>query len=293
MTAIKIDVARLSETSVILRPTDLLLENADGLRDEMDFTNRMARIIRLWDAAKQIDSPLANLIRNWSEAIRATDPDYKTIEKCAQEISDLLQTQEDPLPLVETQLEIVRPGGEESSGDRPRPATPEGDFGLDDDISPDEALIRRIKVWRQQAERGSTGRKFSRDVSAAYDFRCLFTGQRLPRLEVTESPGVDSAHILPWSTHDLNSVSNGICLSKQCHWAFDEGILRLEFDKSANTYKVDLPNRVRRVASEASFDLGFFESVTGPIPDARLPRNQANWPSPRYLEDLNRWMDNG
>jgi hypothetical protein len=116
MTAIKIDVARLSETSVILRPTDLLLENADGLRDEMDFTNRMARIIRLWDAAKQIDSPLANLIRNWSEAIRATDPDYKTIEKCAQEISDLLQTQEDPLPLVETQLEIVRPGGEESSG---------------------------------------------------------------------------------------------------------------------------------------------------------------------------------
>jgi hypothetical protein len=164
------------------------------------------------------------------------------------------------------------------------------DFGLVDEISPQEALIQRVRVWRQQAERGSAGRKFSREVSDAYEYRCLFSGQRLPRLEITESPGVDSAHILPWSTHDLNSVRNGLCLNKQCHWAFDQGILRLTFDGTCNTYAVSLPQSVRQAASRASFDLAYFDSMTGPIPNARLPRNKAVWPSPAYIAELNHYM---
>jgi len=138
--------------------------------------------------------------------------------------------------------------------------------------------------------RGFAGNKFREDVSDSYDYRCIFSGQRLPRLEITESAGVDSAHILPWSTHDINSVRNGLCLNKQCHWAFDEGVLRLTFDGGSNTYLLEVPRTIRRAAENRSFDLDYFESLAGPIPGSRLPRNESLWPSPTYIEELNRFM---
>ena len=242
MTAIKVDVAGLTTTSVTLRPTDLLLQNADHLQAEVDFTKRMARIIRLWDAASNQDSPLAELVRRLAEAVKTEDPDYMAIERCAQEISDALHTTGDALPIAEEQLGLGADAHEVSPAALPTEVTHKK-FGLEDDISPQEALIQRVKQWRQQAERGASGRKFSREVSTAYDYRCLFSGQRLPRLTMTDSPGVDSAHILPWSTHDLDSVRNGLCLNKQCHWAFDQGILRLAFDSTNNTYVVSLPQK--------------------------------------------------
>jgi hypothetical protein len=290
VTAIKVDVAGLNEDSVILRPTDLLLENADDRQGEVEFTTRMARVLRLWDAAMKQESPLAEMVRKWAEAVRATDPNYKTIERCAQEISDSLNTTADALPIAEEQLGVSQAGQDADSLGMPLQHTPKDDFGLEDDVSPQEALVQRVKVWRQQAERGSSGRKFSRDVSDAYGYRCIFSGQRLPRLEITDSPGVDSAHILPWSTHDLNSVRNGLCLNKQCHWAFDQGILRLAFDRKSNTYTVSVPGTVKQAASKASFDLEYFESLAGPIPEARLPRDNALWPSPAYIAELNRYM---
>src|SRR5207302_1937041 len=94
-------------------------------------------------------------------------------------------------------------------------------FAEADHTPPDVAKIERVKQWRQVANRGADARRFHTDVTDAYDARCLFSGQRLPRTSVTDSAGVDAAHILPWSTHDLNTVKNGICLNKQCHWAFD------------------------------------------------------------------------
>jgi hypothetical protein len=290
MTAIKVDVAGLTGDSVILRPTDLLLENADDRRTEVDFTKRMARIIRLWDAASKQDSALAQLIRKLADEVRAEDPNYLAIERCAQDISDLLHTTGDALPLAEEQFGV----GQTVQEPPPLPWQPQitdKEFGLEDEISPQEALIQRVKQWRQQAERGSAGRKFSREVSDAYDYRCLFSGQMLPRLEVTDSPGVDSAHILPWSTYDLNSVRNGLCLNKQCHWAFDQSILRLAFNTSSNTYLVTIPESVRSAASKASFDLAYFESLTGQIPNARLPKEIALWPSPAYVAELNRYLE--
>jgi hypothetical protein len=293
MTAIKVDVASLTARRVILRPTDLLLENADGLRADVEFTDRMARIIRLWDAATKQESELAVLVRKLAGAVRAEDPDYKTIERCAQEISDALHTTGDALPTAEQQLGVSQAEQGASPVALPAQFTHQAQFGLEDDVSPQEALIQRVKVWRQQAERGSVGRKFSREVSDAYGYRCMFSGQRLPRLEMTDSPGVDSAHILPWSTHDLNSVRNGICLNKQCHWAFDQGILRLAFDRASNIYVASLPQSVRQAAARASFDLAYFESMAGPIPPAQLPKDSALWPSPAYIAELNHYMDMG
>jgi hypothetical protein len=249
----------------------------------------MSRIARLWDAASTQDTPLAQLIQNLQSAVLTGDPDYKAVERAAQEISEALGTEGDPLPLAEQQLGLGE-GQPEPAPSKPTQFTHQADFGVEDDTPPDAARIERIKQWRMQAVRGPAGYKFKKEVSAAYEYRCLFTGQRLPKLEVTESPGVDSAHILPWSTHDLNSVRNGVCLNKQCHWAFDQGVLRLTFDKGAATYFLDVPDHVKKAAKKAAFELQYFEALSGPISGSRLPKNKALWPSPTYIEELNRFV---
>jgi hypothetical protein len=290
MTAIKVDVAEISRHKVVLRPTDILLENADDLQAKVEFAQRMSRIARLWDSASKQDTPLAHHVQSLEKAILARNPDYKLIEERAQEISDALHTDGDPLPIAEQQLGLADVQEEPPPLARPAQLTDQAIFGVEDDTSPEEARIERVKQWRKQALRGFTGAKFRRDVSSCYDYRCMFTGQRLPRLEVTDSAGVDSAHILPWSTYDIDSVSNGLCLNKQAHWAFDEGVLRLNFDPAANAYVVSVPEDIRSAAKKASFDLDSFERLAGPIPMERLPENRANWPSPKYLRELNRFM---
>ena len=287
MSAIKVDVGDTDAHKVVLRPTDLLLANADDLEETVVFAQRMSRIARLWEAASSQDTPFAQLVRNLHQAILAPDPDYKAIERCAQDISDALRTDGDPLPLAEEELGLdVGWRGEP----RIESQTQQLEFGVKDEISPQEARIQRVKQWRQQAVRGSAGNKFRKEVSDSYDYKCIFSGLRLPRLEVTESAGVDSAHILPWSTHDINSVRNGLCLNKQCHWAFDEGVLRITFDATSNLYVVEVPRKVRSAARKKSFDLNYFESLEGPIPTSRLPKNHNLWPSPKYIEELNRFM---
>jgi hypothetical protein len=287
MSAIKVDVGDTDARKVVLRPTDLLLANADDLQETVIFAQRMSRIGRLWEAASLLDTPFAHLVQNLQQAVMAPDPDYKAIERNAQDISDALHTDGDPLPLAEEELGLDVDGQVESN---PPSATEQSQFGIEDEISPQEARIQRVKQWRQQAVRGAAGGKFRKDVSDSYDYRCIFSGQRLPRLDVTESAGVDSAHILPWSTHDINSVRNGLCLNKQCHWAFDEGVVRLTFDAVSNVYLVEVPRKIRSAARKKSFDLNYFESLEGPIPNSRLPRNHNLWPSPKYIEELNRFM---
>jgi hypothetical protein len=289
MTAIKVDVGDIGRNRVILRPTDLLLETADDLQDKLEFAPRMSRITRLWEAAAEKNSPLALLIQAHMQSIVAENPDHKNIESCAEAISKMLHTDSDPLPEAERQLG-VRDVRLDPPLLPPTQHTHQAEFGVEDDVSPDQAKIKRIKQWRQVAVRGPDGLKFRNEVGNAYDYRCLFSGLRLPRLEVTDSAGVDQAHVLPWATHNINSVRNGVCLNKLSHWAFDEGVLRLSFDSANNVYVLDIPKEVRAAAKKGSFGLAYFEGMTGPIPRSRLPREKSVWPSPAYLEELNRFM---
>lgn len=289
MTAIKVDVVRVTSSTVTLRPTDLLLENADGLQTAIGFTSRMARILHIWQVAEQQDLLLAELVRSLAAAIRTDDPDYKIIESRAQAISNELGTTGDALLKVEQFLGI-QPDLDETIDPQSMTPIDNNSFGVEDDISAHEARIKRAKIWRRQIERGAIGRKFSLQVGLAYNYRCLFSGQRLPRLDVTDSTGVDSAHILPWSTYELNSVRNGVCLNKQCHWAFDEGVLRLDFDSSNNGYVLSLPDNVIKSAARADFDLTYFTSLQGLIPRSRLPPDTSLWPSPKYLAEYNTFL---
>jgi hypothetical protein len=147
--------------------------------------------------------------------------------------------------------------------------------------------LRPTDLFLEGAVRGSAGQKFRNDVRNVYDFRCIFSGDRLPKTEATESAGVDAAHILPWSTHNINSVANGICLNKLCHWALDAGAMKLSFDQTCSAYVVEIPDNVRTAATKASFDLGYFDKLCAKIPVSRLPKNKAYWPHPKYLDELN------
>lgn len=73
--AIKVDVAALKQESVILPPTDLLLENADQLSGRVDVAERMARVARLWEHAENLDSVLATSsdnIESWLRTLLIT-----------------------------------------------------------------------------------------------------------------------------------------------------------------------------------------------------------------------------
>lgn len=165
------------------------------------------------------------------------------------------------------------------------------DFEEDVHVDPAEARVVRVRQWRLAAVRGSSATAFRRDVREAYDYRCMFTGQRLPRTDATSTAGVDAAHILPWSRFDLDATKNGLCLNKQCHWAFDEGLFRLSFDETENAYVVSIPNPIRLAAIAATFDIESFDTIVGRIPQNRLPKNNAVWPSKPYLTELNRFLD--
>lgn len=96
---------------------------------------------------------------------------------------------------------------------------------------------------------------------------------------------MDGAHILPWARYDLNSLTNGLCLNKLCHWAFDAGVVRIDYARGQ--YVTSIPERVAVEAGPGGMDLAYFEAVTGPIPEERLPPDPSQWPSPTYLERLN------
>ena len=87
--------------------------------------------------------------------------------------------------------------------------------------------------------------------------------------------------------YDLNLVTNGLSLCKGCHWAFDNGILRIDYKKGARRYAVSIPKAVRHEAKAIGFDLSYFEELEGQLPVWHLPESEALWPSPTYLTELN------
>jgi putative restriction endonuclease len=286
---VRIDVV-LRAGSVLLCPLTVRLENADDLRLDISFAERMARVVRVWTAAAKPTGALAEAVRAHATAFAsptATQAQY--VESFASLRTALNNPEGDMLPLLEAHYGLgaatAPPVGDISAevGDE--------DFAEEVHIDPAEARVERVRQWRLAAIRGGSAAAFRHKVRDAYDSRCLFSGQRLPRTEATSTPGVDAAHILPWSQFDLDATKNGLCLNKQCHWAFDEGLFRLAFDDTENKYVVSIPNPIRLAAQSANFDIDSFEAMVGVVPANRLPADHAHWPSKKYLVELNRFLD--
>jgi putative restriction endonuclease len=77
---------------------------------------------------------------------------------------------------------------------------------------------------------GDKGReaRFRLAIVPAYDFTCALTNYRLVTIEAGSI--VDAAHIHKFAESRNNDPSNGIALSKNAHWLFDQGLWSLTDD---------------------------------------------------------------
>lgn len=176
----------------------------------------------------------------------------------------------DPLPALERLVRIEPP-------DEVEPALPPPNELSEDEP---EINVRSAHQYRMAKMRGSAGRAFSEAVRGAYHNACAICGAEFGGIDGVRS-GIDAAHILAWSKHDLDVVSNGIALCKLHHWAFDAGVMFICEEKG--TYRIRFTTLADRFKSESLDRIG---SEGDDIPDAWLPSDPAQRPSTHYLERL-------
>ena len=277
--AITVDVVNRASSFATLRPKAIVAINASGASLGIDVLTRFEQVQRLWAMGSAAVTALDEAVCAHRAACIGQPLIHKQVLTTAGRVIALLGKSG---PLEQSVWAIEADG----IGFEVAPAVP----AEDDPSNPIQANreIRKRLVWR--AERGVEGKRFRQMVSDAYEFRCAFTGLRLPPLETGYLPGVDAAHIYPWPRFGSNEVTNGICLSKQMHWAFDEGILKLSVNRKTLAYAVALGDGVTRLAVNSGFDLSQFAAVCGPISEDHLPQNPSMRPSIKAIEHCNALM---
>lgn len=282
LAGIDVEIVSNDSTSVVLAPTVLWARNQSSYL-KLDYDERIAIIATLWSAAAILKDEISSLLI--SHQIAAINSDHTELKRLAREILKYFPIDTDIIPHLLKHFELPPAAGFSYSGIKGE----DTEFASEDDSSSKIELNReRIKKWRLQSDRGPGAREFSSNVRLSYNYRCLFSGERFPKLDPLSSAGVDGAHILPWASHQINTVENGLCLCKQCHWAFDNGLLKLDFDDKTNDYLLSIPDDVRSAATTEGFDLDSFERNLGVIDKSRLPTSRMLWPSPKNINELNK-----
>jgi hypothetical protein len=279
ITDINVDVADIHNDSAGLRPTRLWLKSKIDFPRSVDVTPRLAQVQALWDAAKEQESKAAELVRDHEQAV--VDGGHRAIQSAAAALRKELKTTRDLIGKLGAELGLETQEATITTATASVPSD-----AAQDDVDPAAAARRAVARWRKAVIRSAKGRAFSRKVRQIYSYRCAVSGDVFPKLPHTASAGVDGAHILPWARYELNSPRNGICLNKLCHWAFDAGVIRLDGD-SQGRYFVSVPDRIRAEGLPMEMSLDYFDALEGEIPHERLPADEADWPSPLYLERLN------
>ena len=139
--------------------------------------------------------------------------------------------------------------------------------------APSDQEIERDASYQAPFEALNTGReaKFRVQIVSAYNYTCALSGYRLTT--ITAGSIVDAAHIHRFSDSRNNSPTNGIALSKNAHWQFDQGLWTISDDYrvvvSVGTFAEDCPSG--RSLTECHGD---------PL---RLPVDKSLWPDLRHL----------
>jgi putative restriction endonuclease len=89
---------------------------------------------------------------------------------------------------------------------------------------------------------------FRRSIQRVYDHTCAMTGQRII---IEGRTSIDACHIVPWSVSHNDAIDNGIALSKNCHWAFDNGLLSID-----DNYSVVVSSKIKRHEMNSSMLAG-------------------------------------
>jgi hypothetical protein len=283
--SIPFDVVELSKTEIVVSPTQMVLSNSTFDSVRLDVIERLRIVMACWDAASKQSSALGSALIQHRNAFNGHD--IKAVIAAAESIRLANIEPDDPLRHITKDLNL--PNLDELMWLGVHATETEEAMALGEENLEElkEAARNRIKVWQQVALRGAAGTKFSAEVRQAYNHTCLFTGMRLPKTPATGSSGVDAAHILPWAEYNLNTVSNGICLSKLCHWAFDAGILQLSYDVPASSYEIALSAAALAAESAGLLKLNGLKDIQGVVSSTLLPKDNSNWPNPSFLKVYN------
>lgn len=283
--SIPFDVVELTATELVVFPTQIVLSNSTFDSVRLDVIERLRIVMACWEAASKQNSALSNAVIQHKNAFNSGD--VRAIISAAESIRLANVEPDDPLRHITKDLNL--PNLDELMWLGVHATDTEEAMALGEENLAElkEAARNRIKVWQQVAFRGAAGAKFSIEVRQAYDHTCLFTGMRLPKTSTTGSSGVDAAHILPWAEYDLNTISNGLCLSKLCHWAFDAGILLLNYDTPTSSYRISLSQAALEAESTGLLKLDGLKDIQGVVSASLLPKDRSNWPNPSFLKVYN------
>lgn len=89
----------------------------------------------------------------------------------------------------------------------------------------DEKDKRRKEIVseaEQVAQKKGRSARFSIQVVSQYKYTCALTGLRC--MTSDGAAIVDAAHIDPWAKSGDDQLANGLALSKNAHWTFDQGL---------------------------------------------------------------------
>lgn len=117
----------------------------------------------------------------------------------------------------------------------------------------------RVRLSKQRLHQAS----FREQVLGAYKHRCAITGHPEPRL-------IEAAHIIPDSQVAVQSVANGIALSKNHHRAYDANLIGIDPD-----YKIHVSSVLHNMESNQYIQDSFLRFEGRSL---KLPRSKASQP---------------
>lgn len=174
---------------------------------------------------------------------------------------DLILIRKDLLNNTKIQIHLIRKGSSEYSmlfkkfaGKRWGIVNEEDPPVSVDEIYEEEKYLERLseadgtafdesrKILETSTKRKARDRTFRIKVLSQYGFRCSFTGKSFILPKVDPFVGVDAAHIVPVSAGGSDHPANGLALSKDMHWCFDNGLIGVDSDR-----RIIVPETVRKM----------------------------------------------
>jgi putative restriction endonuclease len=140
--------------------------------------------------------------------------------------------------------------------------------------APSRQEIEQNAAYKSPEEAQMAGReaRFRIRVVTAYNCTCALTAYRLTT--ITAGSIVDAAHIHEFRDTRNNDPRNGIALSKNAHWTFDQGLWTISDD-----YRIIVA--IGHFAEAGPSQLDLLESYQGrKVP---LPEDKTLWPDPIHV----------
>jgi len=134
---------------------------------------------------------------------------------------------------------------------------------------PTEEQIERDAAYQGPEEAQKQGReaRFRLNIVAAYNYTCALTRYRLTT--ITGGSIVEAAHIHPFADSRNNDPRNGLALTRNAHWLFDNGLWTLSDD-----YRVMVAQGIFTEAGPEQHLLAQYHGRT-----IQLPTDHSLWPS--------------